>query len=167
MQKIVPNLWFDMNAEQAAQYYVSVFPRSWIIATSRYGDAGPGPAGEAMVVEFELDGVRFMGINGGPQFTFDESVSFLVTCSDQQEIDYYWDTFVGDGGEEGQCGWVRDKFGVWWQVVPEGMDQAMSDPDPERSRRAMQAMLAMRKIDIAALQAAVDGRSRDVPRAKR
>jgi predicted 3-demethylubiquinone-9 3-methyltransferase (glyoxalase superfamily) len=157
VQKIVPSLWFDMNAEQAAHYYVSVFPNSRILATSRYGDGGPGPAGEVMVIEFELDGVLFTGINGGPQFAFDEAVSFVVRCEDQREVDYYWDTFVGDGGEEGQCGWVRDKFGLWWQVVPEGMEQVMTDPDPERARRAVQAMLAMRKIDVGALRAAADG----------
>jgi predicted 3-demethylubiquinone-9 3-methyltransferase (glyoxalase superfamily) len=155
--KIIPNLWFDMVAEEAARYYVSVFPNSQILATSRYTEGGPGPVGEVMVVEFELDGVRFAGINGGPQFTFDEAVSFQITCADQEEIDYYWDTFVGDGGEEGPCGWVKDKFGLSWQVVPDGMAELMNDADPERGRRAMQAMLGMRRIDVAALQSAADG----------
>lgn len=153
---IVPNLWFDTEAEEAAAFYCSVFPDSRVVAVSRYTEAGPGPAGTAMTVEFELDGQRFVGINGGPQFTFDEAVSFQITCQTQDEVDYYWQRLT-DGGTEQQCGWLKDRYGLSWQVVPAGMDAVFSDPDPERARRAMQAMLGMRKLDIAALRRAADG----------
>jgi predicted 3-demethylubiquinone-9 3-methyltransferase (glyoxalase superfamily) len=153
---IVPNLWFDGQAEQAAEFYTSVFPHSRIGAVARYPEGSPGPTGSVMTVEFELEGTRFIGINGGPQFPFSEAVSFLVTCSDQEELDYYWERLT-DGGEESQCGWLRDRFGLSWQVVPDGMDEIFSDPDPERARRGMQAMLGMRKIDVAALRRAADG----------
>jgi predicted 3-demethylubiquinone-9 3-methyltransferase (glyoxalase superfamily) len=153
---IVPNLWFDTEAEEAAQFYVSVFPNSRILSVARYTEAGPRPAGTVMTVEFELNGNRFIGINGGPQFTFDEAVSFMITCDDQEEIDYFWSRLT-EGGEESQCGWLKDRFGLSWQVVPGGMEEIFADPDPERSRRAMEAMLGMRKIDLAALRRAADG----------
>jgi predicted 3-demethylubiquinone-9 3-methyltransferase (glyoxalase superfamily) len=155
-QKIVPNLWFDTEAEEAADFYTSVFPNSRVVNVAHYTEAGPRPAGTVMTVEFELDGERFVGINGGPQFNFSEAVSFQITCKDQEEIDYYWDRLT-DGGEEGPCGWAKDRFGLSWQVAPTGMDELFSHPDPERARRAMEAMLGMRKLDIAALNAAADG----------
>jgi predicted 3-demethylubiquinone-9 3-methyltransferase (glyoxalase superfamily) len=155
-QKIVPNLWFDTEAEEAADFYTSVFPNSRVVNVAHYTEAGPRPAGTVMTVEFELDGERFVGINGGPQFNFSEAVSFQITCKDQEEIDYYWDRLT-DGGEEGPCGWAKDRFGLSWQVAPTGMDELFSHPDPERARRAMEAMLGMRKLDIAALHAAADG----------
>ncbi len=155
-QRIVTNLWFDTQAEEAAEFYCSVFPSSRIVSVARYPEGAPGPAGEVMTVEWELDGQRLVGINGGPQFTFSEAVSLAVMCTDQDEIDHYWER-LSDGGEEGPCGWLKDRYGVSWQVVPEGMDDVFSDPDPSRAQRAMQAMLGMRKIDLAALQAAADG----------
>jgi predicted 3-demethylubiquinone-9 3-methyltransferase (glyoxalase superfamily) len=157
-QKIVPNLWFDTQAEEAAEFYCSVFPDSRIVSVARYTEAGPREAGTVMVVEFELNGHRFVGINGGPEFKFDEAVSFQINCADQAEVDYYWDTLTADGGREGQCGWLTDKYGLSWQVTPTGMEELFSDPDPERADRAMKAMLQMKKLDVAALQAAADGR---------
>jgi predicted 3-demethylubiquinone-9 3-methyltransferase (glyoxalase superfamily) len=153
---IIPNLWFDGNAEQAAEFYLSVFPNSRVVSTTRYPEGSPGPAGSVMTVEFELDGSRFVGINGGPQFPFSEAVSFQITCKDQGEVDHYWDR-LGDGGEHGPCGWLKDRFGLSWQVVPEGMDDVFAGPDPARAQRAMQAMLGMSKLDVAALRAAADG----------
>jgi predicted 3-demethylubiquinone-9 3-methyltransferase (glyoxalase superfamily) len=155
-QKIIPNLWFDTAAEEAANFYVSVFKNSRIVDSTRYTDAGPREAGMVMTIEFELDGQRFVGINGGPQFTFDEAVSFAIMCEDQDEIDYYWEKLT-DGGEEGPCGWLKDRFGLSWQVAPTGMEEMLQDPDPARAQRAMQAMLGMRKIDIAGLRSAADG----------
>ncbi|WP_460461022.1 VOC family protein [Angustibacter peucedani] len=155
MQKIVPNLWFDGQAEEAAQFYCTIFKNSRVVNVAHYTDAGPGEPGSVMTVEWELDGQRFVGINGGPDFTFDEAVSFAISCRDQDEVDYYWDALV-EGGEESQCGWLKDKFGLSWQVVPEGMDEIFADPDPERARRAMQAMFAMKKLDVAALRRAAD-----------
>jgi predicted 3-demethylubiquinone-9 3-methyltransferase (glyoxalase superfamily) len=154
---ITPNLWFDGNAEQAAEFYVSVFPNSTIHGVTRYPEDSPGPAGTVMTIDWELDGNRFTGINGGPEFPFSEAVSFLITCKDQAEVDYYWEKLTADGGQEVQCGWCRDKFGVSWQVIPDGMDALFSDPDPQRAHRAMQAMLQMIKLDIAQLRAAADG----------
>ena len=155
-QKIVPNLWFDTEAEQAAEFYVSLFPNSRIVNVTRYPEGAPGPAGTVMTVEWELDGQRFVGINGGPHFTFSEAVSFAITCKDQDEVDRYWDALVA-GGEPSQCGWLKDRFGLSWQVVPEGMEEVLADPDPERAQRAMQAMMGMVKLDLAALRAAADG----------
>jgi len=155
-QKIVPNLWFDTEAEQAAEFYISVFKDSRIVNVARYTEAGPREAGMVMTVEFELNGQRFVGINGGPDFKFDEAVSFQINCADQDEVDYYWDALTGGGGEESQCGWLKDRFGLSWQVVPAGMDEVFSDPDPQRAERAMKAMLGMRKLDIAALRRAAD-----------
>jgi predicted 3-demethylubiquinone-9 3-methyltransferase (glyoxalase superfamily) len=155
-QKIVPNLWFDTEAEEAAEFYVSVFKNSRIVNVARYTEAGPREAGTVMTVEFELDGHRFVGINGGTQFKFSEAVSFQITCEDQDEVDYFWDR-LSEGGEEGPCGWLKDRFGLSWQVVPTGMDELFADPDPERARRAMEAMFGMRKLDIATLRSAADG----------
>ena len=154
-QKIIPNLWFDNNAEEAANFYLTVFKNSRIVNVSHYTDAGPGEPGTVMTVEFDLDGHRFVGINGGPQFSFSEAVSFQISCEGQAEVDYYWE-WLSEGGEEGPCGWLKDKFGLSWQVVPAGMDELFADPDPRRAERAMQAMFGMRKLDIAALQAAAD-----------
>ena len=153
---IVPNLWFDTQAEQAAQFYVSVFPDSRIISTNRYPEGAPGPAGGVMTVEFELLGQRFVGINGGPQFTFSEAVSFQIPCADQAEVDRYWAALT-DGGEESMCGWLKDRYGLSWQVVPDGLAELFSDADPERSQRAVQAMLQMRKLDLDTLLRAADG----------
>ena len=155
-QKIIPNLWFDTEAEEAAGFYVSVVKNSRIVTVTHYTEVGPRPAGTVMTVEFELDGQRFVGINGGPQFTFDEAVSFQITCETQDEVDYYWEG-LSEGGEEVQCGWLRDRYGLSWQVVPTGMEELFADPDPERAERAMRAMLGMRKLDIAALRSAADG----------
>lgn len=155
-QRITPNLWFDTEAEEAANFYISVFQNSRIVNVARYTEAGPRPAGTVMTVEFELDGQLFVGINGGPQFTFDEAVSFQVTCADQDEVDHYWERLT-EGGSEGRCGWLKDRFGLSWQVVPTGMAEVFGDPDPARAERGMQAMLKMRKLDVAALRAAADG----------
>ena len=155
-QKIVPNLWFDTEAEEAAEFYVSVFKDARIVNVTRYTEAGPREAGMVMTVEFELKGQRFVGINGGPNFTFDEAVSFQITCETQDEVDYYWET-LSEGGSEGPCGWLKDRYGLSWQVVPTGMEELFSDPDPERAERAMKAMLEMKKLDIAALRSAADG----------
>jgi predicted 3-demethylubiquinone-9 3-methyltransferase (glyoxalase superfamily) len=156
MPRITPNLWFDQQGQEAAEFYVSVFPNSEITNITYYGEAGPGPTGTVLTVEFVLDGQPFIAINGGPMFTFDEAVSFLVDCADQDEVDYYWDALV-EGGEESQCGWLKDRFGLSWQVCPTGMAEILNQPDQERANRAMTAMLGMRKIDVATLQAAADG----------
>jgi predicted 3-demethylubiquinone-9 3-methyltransferase (glyoxalase superfamily) len=155
-QKIVPNLWFDTQAEEAAEFYISVFGSGRVMNVTRYTDAGPGPAGSVMTVEFELAGQRYVGINGGPMFSFTEAVSFQIDCRDQAEVDHFWERLT-DGGEESQCGWLKDRYGLSWQVVPVGMEEYLTDADPERSRRAMEAMLSMRKIDLAAIRAAADG----------
>lgn len=155
-QKIVPNLWFDTEAKEAADFYVSVFKEGRIVNVTHYTEAGPRPAGTVMTVEFELEGQRFVGINGGPEFSFDEAVSLQISCEDQGEVDYFWER-LSEGGEESQCGWLKDRYGLSWQVVPNGMEEIFADPDPERARRAMQAMLGMRKLDIAALRRAADG----------
>lgn len=155
-QKIVPNLWFDTEAEEAATFYTSVFENSRIVDITHYTEAGPRPAGTVMTVEFELDGQRFVGINGGPDFRFDEAVSFAITCETQEEVDHYW-ARLSEDGEEGPCGWLKDRFGLSWQVVPAGMGELFADPDPKRAERAMKAMLGMKKLDIAALRRAADG----------
>jgi predicted 3-demethylubiquinone-9 3-methyltransferase (glyoxalase superfamily) len=156
MPRITPNLWFDTESEEAAEFYCSVFPNSKITFVSHYTEAGPRPAGEVLTVDFVLDGQEYTAINGGPQFKFDEAISLLVNCADQEEIDYYWER-LSEGGEESACGWLKDKYGLSWQVVPGGMAEMMSDPDTGRAERAMRAMLGMKKIDIAALYAAADG----------
>jgi predicted 3-demethylubiquinone-9 3-methyltransferase (glyoxalase superfamily) len=155
-QKIVPNLWFDTKAEEAAGFYTSVFQNSRTVSVTHYTEAGPREAGMVMTVEFELDGQRFVGINGGPEFTFDEAVSFQITCKDQEEVDYYWER-LSEGGSEGPCGWLKDRYGLSWQVVPAGMEELFADPDKQRAERAMKAMLGMGKIDIAALERAAAG----------
>lgn len=155
--RIVPNLWFDTQAEEAAAFYVSVFGGdSQITKVTHYTEAGPRPAGTVMTVEFELGGQRFVAINGGPQFTFDEAVSFQIDCETQEEVDRFWDLLT-DGGAESRCGWLKDRYGLSWQVVPTGWEEILSDADPERGRRAMEAMFGMRKLDIEALRAAADG----------
>jgi predicted 3-demethylubiquinone-9 3-methyltransferase (glyoxalase superfamily) len=155
-EKIIPNLWFDTESEEAATYHTSVFPNSRIVGKTHYTEAGPREAGTVLTVDFELNGQRFTAINGGPQFNFSEAVSFLISCEDQDEIDYYWEK-LSQGGQQGPCGWLKDRYGLSWQVVPAGMDELFADPDPERARRAMEAMLKMGKIDMAALERAADG----------
>jgi len=157
-QKIVPNLWFDGPAEEAAEFYISVFPNSRIVGLTRYPEGSPGPAGTVMTVDFELNGERFTGINGGPEFTFSEAVSFLINCDTQEEVDYYWEK-LSAGGKEGPCGWLSDRYGLSWQVVPAGMDELFADSDPSKAQRAMLAMLGMGKLDVAALRRAADGDS--------
>ena len=157
MPDITPSLWFDTQAEEAAEFYVSVFKgTSRILKVAHYSDAAPSKAGTVMTVEFELDGKRFVGINGGPQFTFDEAVSFQIDCEDQAEVDHYWERLT-EGGSESQCGWLKDRFGLSWQVIPKGIGDLFADSDPERARRAMEAMFTMKKLDIGALRAAADG----------
>jgi predicted 3-demethylubiquinone-9 3-methyltransferase (glyoxalase superfamily) len=157
-QKITPMLWFDTQAEEAAEFYVGLFPDSRIREVSRYGEGMPKPAGTAMVVDFEIAGQRYQALNGGPEFTFTEAVSFVVDCADQKEVDYYWDAMTADGGEESQCGWLKDKFGVSWQIIPQQLSSLIGGPDPAGAQRATQAMLGMRKLDIQALQDAYDGK---------
>jgi predicted 3-demethylubiquinone-9 3-methyltransferase (glyoxalase superfamily) len=157
MQKITPFLWFDDQAEEAANFYVSIFRNSWIMGVSRYGDGGPGPAGTAMTVTFTLDGLEFQALNGGPEFAFTEAISLFVSAVGQDEIDHFWEKLTSDGGEPGQCGWLKDKYGLSWQIVPPVLGELLGDPDPDKSSRVMQAMLGMSKIDIAALRAAHDG----------
>jgi predicted 3-demethylubiquinone-9 3-methyltransferase (glyoxalase superfamily) len=153
MQKITPCLWFDTQGEEAAHFYTSVFNNSRILDIARYGTAGPGPEGAVMTVTFELDGQKFVALNGGPQFTFNEAISFQVSCATQDEVDYFWNT-LSEGGEEGPCGWLKDKYGVSWQIVPTALIELISDPDAVKSQEAVKAMLGMRKIDIEALQRA-------------
>jgi predicted 3-demethylubiquinone-9 3-methyltransferase (glyoxalase superfamily) len=155
-QQITPFLWFDGNAEEAARFYVSVFKNSKIVTTARYGDAGPGPKGSVMTVVFSLDGQEFIGLNGGPHFKFTEAVSFSIDCKTQEEVDYYWDR-LSAGGEPSQCGWLKDRFGLSWQVNPGVLGEMLGDPDPAKAKRVMEAMLKMKKIDIAALQRAYAG----------
>jgi predicted 3-demethylubiquinone-9 3-methyltransferase (glyoxalase superfamily) len=157
MPAITPCLWFDTQGQEAAELYVSVFPNSRITNTSYYGEAGPREAGTVLTVEFELDGKPFTALNGGPEFTFTEAVSFQIDCADQDEVDHYWTRLTADGGEEGPCGWLKDRFGLSWQVVPRRLSELLTDPDPGRSQRAMRAMLGMKKLDVAALEAAADG----------
>jgi predicted 3-demethylubiquinone-9 3-methyltransferase (glyoxalase superfamily) len=153
MNKITPCLWFDTEGEEAANFYISVFKNSQILSVARYGEAGPREAGSVMIVEFELDGQKFTALNGGPQFTFDEAISFQVSCDSQADCDYYWERLT-EGGEEGPCGWLKDKYGVSWQVVPTEIIALLSDPDPEKAQRAMAAMMAMSKPDIEAVRMA-------------
>jgi predicted 3-demethylubiquinone-9 3-methyltransferase (glyoxalase superfamily) len=150
-------LWFDTQAEEAANFYLSVFKDSKLGRIGRYTDAGPRPAGSVMVVEFELNGQKFVGLNGGPEFTFNESISFQIPCTNQDEVDYYWNKLT-EGGQEGPCGWLKDKYGVSWQVVPTTVIDLISDPDPEKATRATKAMFTMNKLDIAAIQKAHAGK---------
>jgi predicted 3-demethylubiquinone-9 3-methyltransferase (glyoxalase superfamily) len=154
-QKIAPFLWFDTEAEEAAELYTSVFPNSHIVSISRYTEAGPRPAGSVMTVEFELDGQRVVALNGGPQFPFSEAVSLQIDCDSQEEVDHYW-THLTAGGEEAPCGWLKDRFGFSWQVVPRGLKELVGDPDAGRAQRAMEAMFKMTKIDLAAMREAAD-----------
>lgn len=155
IQRITPFLWFDRNAEDAARFYTSIFENSKIVGISRYGDAGPGPKGSVMVVVFELAGLQVMALNGGPQFKFTEAVSFLVNCETQDEVDSLWER-LSAGGAPGRCGWLKDKFGLSWQIVPTALGRMLQDKDPEKSRRVMEAMLQMDKLDIKRLQQAYD-----------
>jgi predicted 3-demethylubiquinone-9 3-methyltransferase (glyoxalase superfamily) len=155
MQTISPFLWFDDQAEQAAEFYVSLFPNSRILGVSRYGEGAPQPAGTAMSVSFVLDGLEVQALNGGPEFHFTEAISLFVKAETQEEIDRLWDRLT-EGGEPSQCGWLKDRYGVSWQIVPNALMSLLADPDPGRSSRAMHAMLGMRKLDIAALRAAAD-----------
>jgi predicted 3-demethylubiquinone-9 3-methyltransferase (glyoxalase superfamily) len=154
-QKIVTNLWFDTEAEEAAEFYTSIFKNSRLVSVTHYPEAGPRETGTVMTVEFELDGQRFVGINGGPEFKFDEAISLEIKCDGQDEVDYYWAALT-DGGRESQCGWLKDRYGLSWQVVPTGMEELFSDPDPGRADHAMRAMLEMGKIDVDALRRAAD-----------
>ena len=157
MNKISPFLWFDTQAEDAAKYYVSIFKNSKIVNVARYGAAGPGPAGSVMTVQFELDGQAFIALNAGPRFKFSEAISFVVDCRTQDEVDHFWSQ-LSAGGEEQMCGWLKDKFGLSWQIVPGVLGKLMSDPDPAKAKRVMSAMLQMKRIDIAALEKAHAGR---------
>jgi predicted 3-demethylubiquinone-9 3-methyltransferase (glyoxalase superfamily) len=154
MQKIVPNLWFDTQAEEAAGFYVSLFDDSEILEVVPYGEAGPGDPGTAMVVSFRLAGQEYVAINGGPQFPFTEAVSLEIRCEDQAEVDRYWDALTADGGEESQCGWLKDKYGLSWQVVPSRWVELATGPDQRKVNAAMQAMFGMKKLDIAELERA-------------
>ena len=156
MQKIVPFLWFDNQAEEAMNHYISIFPDSKVVSVSRYGDAGPGPKGTVMVANFQLAGQEFMALNGGPEFKFTEAISLLVNCATQEEVDELWQK-LSEGGERGPCGWLKDKYGVSWQIIPTALGEMLQDPDAEKSNRVMQAMLQMGKIDIAALRRAYAG----------
>lgn len=156
MPAIVPNLWFDGCALEAAEFWCGVFPNSSVTRVTPYTESGRGETGEPMAVEFQLDGQRFVGINGGPMFAFSEAVSFQIDCEDQAEIDHYWER-LGDGGAIQQCGWLKDRYGVSWQVVPAGIEELLSPSDPERSDRVMAAMLEMVKLDLAAIRRAADG----------
>ncbi len=154
MPTITPCLWFDTQALEAAEYYTSLFPNSSITNRSHSGESGPGEPGTVLTVDFELDGQPFTSINGGPQFPFTEAVSLVINCTDQDEADRYWESLTSGGGQESQCGWCRDRYGLSWQVIPPGFAEIMGDPDPETARRALTAMLGMRKLDVAALRAA-------------
>jgi predicted 3-demethylubiquinone-9 3-methyltransferase (glyoxalase superfamily) len=155
MQKITPFLWFDDQAEEAMRHYTSIFKNSKVLGVTRYGDAGPGP-GSVMIAAFELEGQRFTALNGGPRFKFTEAISFVVNCETQQEVDELWDK-LAEGGQTQQCGWLKDKFGLSWQIVPTVLMELVSDPNPEKSQRVMEAMLQMTKIDIAKLRQAYEG----------
>lgn len=157
MARITPFLWFDNQAEEAMNFYTSIFKNSKVGDVRRYGEAGPGQPGQVMTAEFELEGQQFMVLNGGPQFTFSEAISFFVSVETQAEVDDLWDKLTADGGQESQCGWLKDKFGLSWQIVPTALGELLGDPDPDKSGRVMQAMLQMKKIDIAALEQAAKG----------
>jgi predicted 3-demethylubiquinone-9 3-methyltransferase (glyoxalase superfamily) len=156
MQKITPFLWFDGKAEEAMNFYVSIFKNSKLVKVSRCGDAGPGPKGSVMSATFQLEGQDFFALNGGPQFTFTPAISLFVNCETQEEVDELWQK-LSDGGKEERCGWLKDRFGLSWQIIPSALGRLMSDPDPQKARRVMMAMLQMVKIDIAGLQRAYDG----------
>jgi predicted 3-demethylubiquinone-9 3-methyltransferase (glyoxalase superfamily) len=155
--RIIPNLWFDDQALEAAEFYVSIFPNSRITEVTHYTEAGPGEPGTVLTVDFELDGQPYTAINGGPLFSFDEAVSLLVDVADQVELDRYWDALLAGGGVESQCGWLKDKYGLSWQVAPTELNELYRDDDPARAKRAIEAMFTMKKLDIAAIRAAAHG----------
>jgi predicted 3-demethylubiquinone-9 3-methyltransferase (glyoxalase superfamily) len=155
MNEITPCLWFDTEGEDAATLYTSVFPNSRILSISRYGSAGPRTEGTVMTVSFELGGQKFLALNGGPNYTFSEAISFQVSCKNQEEVDHFWNN-LSDGGEEGPCGWIKDRFGVSWQIVPTALPELLGDPDPQKSRRVMEAMLQMKKLEIDVLERAAE-----------
>jgi predicted 3-demethylubiquinone-9 3-methyltransferase (glyoxalase superfamily) len=157
MPKISPFLWYDTQAEEAANLYVSIFPNSKILATARYGDAGPGPKGSVMTVQFQLDGQEIIALNGGPIYKFTEAFSLSVDCKNQEEVDRYWTMLTANGGQEGPCGWLKDKFGLSWQVTPAILPQMLTDTDRKKAARVMEAMMKMKKIDVAALKRAYEG----------
>ena len=156
MQKVTPFLWYDNQAEEAANFYVSIFKNSRVKNVARYPEGSPAPVGSVMTVEFELDGQEFVGLNGGPNFKFTEAVSFVVNCETQEEVDYFWDKLL-EGGTESQCGWLKDKYGLSWQVTPTILSELFKDKDPQKSKRVMQAMLQMKKMDIETLKQAAAG----------
>lgn len=156
MQKITPFLWFDNQAEDAVNFYISVFRNAKIGKVTRYGEAGLGPVGSVMVAEFELEGIRFTALNGGPMFKFTEAISMVVDCKDQAEVDHFWGR-LSEGGQPGQCGWLKDRFGLSWQIVPEALPRLLGDPDPAKAGRVMQAMLQMTRIEVAKLEKAYAG----------
>jgi len=158
MQKITPYLWFDGQAEEAANYYTAIFDSSRVVDIQRFGEAGPGQEGAVMAVTFELEGQQFVGLNGGPEFKFTEAISFHVSCRTQDEVDALWEKLSADGGQPGPCGWLKDKYGLSWQIVPTALQELLSDPDAERAGRVMKAMLSMSKIEIQGLRDAYDGR---------
>jgi len=157
-QRITPFLWFDSQAEEAAKLYCSIFKNSEMGQIVRYGDVGPGPKGQVMIVTFKIEGQEFTALNGGPRFKFDEAISFVINCETQEEMDYYWDSLTADGGQESQCGWLKDKFGLSWQIVPTIIGELMSDKDPEKAGRVMQAVMQMKKIDLQKLKDAAAGK---------
>ena len=157
MQKISPFLWFNDNAEEAVSFYTSIFKNAKILAVARYGEAGPGPNGSVMTINFQIEGQEFIALNGGPHFTFNEAISFSVDCETQQEVDELWEK-LSEGGQKHQCGWAKDKFGLSWQVIPRILGEMLSDKDPEKAKRVMEAMLQMEKIDIKTLKQAYDGK---------
>src|SRR5262245_52848754 len=157
MQKITPFLWFDNNAEEAMNFYVSIFKHSKVVRVTRYVDAGPGPKGTVMTAEFQLEGQKFVALNGGPHFKFTEAISFVVNCETQQEVDEFWEK-LSEGREESQCGWLKDKYGLSWQIVPTVLVKLLQDKDAEKAKRVMQAMLQMKKIDIKTLKQAYEQR---------
>ena len=157
MQKITPFLWFDNNAEEAANFYVSIFKNSKVLSVTRYGEAGPGPAGTVLTVNFQLDGLELIALNGGPHFKFTEAISFSVDCKTQEEVDEFWEK-LSEGGETGRCGWLKDKYGLSWQVNPRVLGEMLQDKDPEKAKRVMEAMRQMDKIDIKKLEQAYEGR---------
>ena len=157
MPQITPFLWFDNNAEEAMNFYVSIFKNSKVLNVTRYGDGGPGPKDTVMSCTFELNGQTIMALNGGPHFHFTEAISFFVSCKDQQEVDELWAKLTAEGGSDEQCGWLKDKYGLSWQIIPTALMELMSDPDPEKSRRVLEAMLQMKKIDVQKLREAHDG----------
>jgi len=157
MQKITPFLWFDNQAEEAVNFYTGIFANSKILDISHYGEAGPGPAGAVMTISFQIEGQNFVALNDGPVYHFTPAISFVVDCKTQEEVDRLWDRLTADGGEPGQCAWLTDKYGISWQIVPDRLVALLTDPDPVRANRVMQAMLTMTRIDIATLEAAYAG----------